>query len=325
MSEQAQLVKTEEKLIEKLTELGHVKCPQCLKKLVRVFTPRNGHKPVFHGDVKDYMRRMRKTMKTCEGRGAKSECHISGPEYTLIYNSSHFTKPYSDNLGTGIGYGHCGTGAYLGHSPVDIVSRLLLKNRMIRQACIANGVMPAELRVFLSTLKVKDLGSLLGYGFSLIEIENTKLWAGTYQYKQWHANTIDYDVNQIAGAEWAAEMDPIISNPPPVKGSCSKYVMSPTHGAVQYASDSRSQIAIDLPDGMKYIDLEEKSYNRIVNIHTVTGASAKILVSYEGTAAQSINNMTRAFNRNSVPRRFWVIQPWAFCGSTKIETGDVVL
>lgn len=322
----SELAEQENKLASKLTELGHVKCPQCTRKLVRVFAPHSGRTPIFRGDVKDYLRRMRKAMKTCEAKGAKSECHISGPEYILIYNSSHFNKPYSDNLGTGRNYGTCSTGAYLGHSPVDIVSRILLKHRLIRQACVANGVMPDEVRAFLDTLDIDKLDLLLGYGFNLRQIDNTKLWAGTYKYNQWHANTVDYNVNETVGVEWAAEMDPIVSNPPPLTGRRGKYVMSPTHGAIQYSSDSNmSNIAIDLPDGMLYTDLTEYGHYRIINIYTVTGVPAKIKVSYEGAAAKSMNNLTRMLNRYNVPRKFWVIQPWAFHGSTTIETGDIIL
>ena len=324
--EKQQLEEKEQKLTSKLNELGFVTCPQCRKKLVRVFAPRSGQKPVYRDDVSDYMRRMRNAMHAFEKRGAKSDCHISGPEYTVVFNSNHFNHPFSDNLGKGNSHGHCGRGAFLGYSAVDVISRVLLRQRMVRQACISNGVEPDEVRAWLETQKPEDIGTLFGYGFQLTEIEGTDLWAGVYAHSEFTANTSVYDVEAVAGPAWAAERDPVVDDAPPATGHGGKYVMSPTHGCVEYStSNYKADLALDLPDGVEWNKLVEVSWDRVIQVDTATGVRVKVKVSKQGSAAETINAMTRAMHKLGVPRKFWVIQPESYKGSFEVQDGDIVL
>ena len=324
--ENEKLKEKENKLALKLDELGFVECPQCRKKLVRVFAAKSGRKPVFRGDVSDYLRRMRNAIKTYENRGVKSLCHVSGPEYTVVFNSSHFAKPYSDNLGENNSYGHCGRGCYLGYSAVDVVSRLFLRVRQIRQACIVNGVEPQEIRDWMETQKETVLSSLFGYGYSLQKVEGTNLWAGIYQHSEFNSNTINYDVTKVAGLNWARELDLVIDNAPPTTGAGGKYVMSPTHGCVEYSTTNyKADLAIDLPVDVAFIDLVKTSWDRIVDVETLTGVRAKLKVSHSGGSAKTINSMNRALHDNNVPRKFWVVQADKFLGSSAVEKGDIVL
>jgi len=324
--EEEELKKKEEKLISKLNEVGSVTCDQCKKKLVRVFAPRSGLQPVFKDDVQDYLRRMRNAMSAYNKRGAKSECHISGPEYTIVYNSNHFSKPYADNLGRGNTHGYCGRSVYLGYSAINVVSRLFLGQRMIRQACISNGVKPQEIRDWMETQKPSILGDLFGYGFEFQEIKGTDLWAGLYGYGQLHANTVAYDVAKVGGIEWATEMDLIISNAPPSQGSGGKYEMSPTHGCVEYSTiNYKADLAVDLPLGVNFDSLDRSNWDKVINVKTATGVDAKVKVSHDGISAASINTMTHQLHKHGVPRNFWVIQPEAYKGSVKIHPGDIVL
>jgi len=177
----------------------------------------------------------------------------------------------------------------------------------------------------MGTVDSDALSKIFGYGFSLQEIENTNLWAGTYAFSEWHANTCDYDIHEVA-PEWAAEMDPIIAEPPPVKGRRGKYTMDPTHGAVQYSNNDRREIAVDLPHGLQYRDLQEDgNCHRIVDVRTSTGVLVKAIVTHESGSAKSIGTLTRRLTKLGAPRKFWVIQPWAYQGTSKIETGDIQL
>ncbi|GAG02745.1 unnamed protein product, partial [marine sediment metagenome] len=166
--EKKKLIETEEKLTGKLNELSFVKCMQCSGKLIRVFKPATVRTPAYHGDVKDYIHRMQATMARCTERGVRNENYIAGPEYTLVFSHGHFVKPHSDVLSSLKSHGHCGVGALVGKTPVDIAARFLLRRRAIRNACIVNGVSPQEVRDWLDMLDHDDLDDMFGYGFKII-------------------------------------------------------------------------------------------------------------------------------------------------------------
>jgi hypothetical protein len=172
----------------------------------------------------------------------------------------------------------------------------------------------------------KKLGRLFGYGYELQEIEDTGLWAGIYQHNSWHANTVAYDVREVAGSNWALELDPVVDDAPPTNGRGGRYVMSPSTGCVEYSTTNyKADLAVDLPDGMTFDGLAKSSWDRILNIRTATGVDVKLKVSQDGSHAGAINAVTRALEKENVPRRFWVVQAAAVKGSSDIVDGDLVI
>lgn len=322
----------EKKLTAKLNEIGYVNCPACRKKMLRVFAPKSGLKPSFKGDFKEFVKKMRRAQKAYENRGTKNINYLSGPEYTLVWNGSHFSRPFSDNLSISHGINHCSRGITVGSSAVDVAMRFLTGNKTIRHACIANQKTPSDLRAWLEQQDLDTLNKVIGTA-TIEEIPGTDLWCGTYAQRNYQAMTIPYEVEDVAGAEWAAWTDPIVADTPPHVASNYRHyysrrnqVMAPTHGRVQYSNGGyRSDLAVELPAGFEWKSLAEKSWDRVINVETITGKQIKMLVSTEGPKAHGINNMTLEWHGAGFPRMFWVIQDYAVKGSDQIAPGDFVL
>jgi len=324
--ERQKIAKDEEKLTLKLSELSSVKCPHCSNKILRVFLPKGTRAPAFRQDATDYMRRMQKTMARCVERGDRNVNYIAGPEYTLVFSAGHFTKPHSDNLGDLNSNGHCGSGAFIGESHLEIVSRYLLRSRTIRQACMVNGVKPQAVRDWLSTLTLVQMSGLMGWGFRIVKVPETDLHVGFYKSTELDANTVSYDVEAIAGPEWAAELDPVMRNAPPHKGSRGKYIMSPTHGAVQYTKNAyKPSLAFDLPDGLDWYTITDTDYGKVIDVELPNGTLAKLKISHKGAASGRMSQLSRKLDEYKAPRDFYVVRADVYRGSSEIHEGDLVL
>ena len=327
--EQDRIREEEKKLVSKLNELAYIDCPGCSKKLVRIFAPKVGRQPIFKDDLQKYLSQMRKSMKAYDRRGGDKINYIAGPEYTLVFNSVHYKNPYSDNLGSNTTVSYCNYGCIIGMSGLEIASRFMLGHKSVRNICIANHVEPQEIRDWLATVDPSTFSDLFGNAIRINKIEDTDLWSGIYYFNDLQPEAIQYDIEKVAGSAWAAECDPVVGDVPitnsPIHGQ-QRYDMMPTHGRVCYSGRNyKSELALDLPAGLEWSSLADHNWNKFINVETITGFKAKIGVAVDKAGAKHTNTLTRAFFRNNVPEKFWIIQSEHYVGSDPIAAGDLIL